>query len=369
MILYIFVAAVTVLLGLMVDNRFQRQVNIVSRQQMLNWLCLGSVFALLFGVCACRLNVGNDYAKYVEFMHLVNCDAFVPTEAGFNQVVKLLYGISGFENYLLVFAFFAFFTILLFLAAIYRQADCFGFSFFLFMAFGYYFQSFNTVRYYLALAMAVMAIPYVLKKEWIKFVLLVLLGATLHKSIMVVLPLYFLASLPWKKWQLAVMALFCTTFFFMQDFYLKVVVFLYPTYEDTEYLEGGTSVVNIARCLAVLILALMCYKKTVKENRRNRFYFYCNLGALVMYVCCSFLPIISRIGYYLTITHIFFLPALLAGIENRKVRRVFTAGVIGAGLLYFGVFILMKAGSDGLRILPYQTFMFHEMVPILSDVN
>ena len=273
MILYIFVAAVTVLLGLMVDNRFQRQVNIVSRQQMLNWLCLGSVFALLFGVCACRLNVGNDYAKYVEFMHLVNCDAFVPTEAGFNQVVKLLYGISGFENYLLVFAFFAFFTILLFLAAIYRQADCFGFSFFLFMAFGYYFQSFNTVRYYLALAMAVMAIPYVLKKEWIKFVLLVLLGATLHKSIMVVLPLYFLASLPWKKWQLAVMALFCTTFFFMQDFYLKVVVFLYPTYEDTEYLEGGTSVVNIARCLAVLILALMCYKKTVKENRRNRFYF------------------------------------------------------------------------------------------------
>ena len=98
------------------------------------------------------------------------------------------------------------------------------------MAFGYYFQSFNTVRYYLALAMAVMAIPYVLKKELIKFVLLVLLGATLHKSIMVVLPLYFLASLPWKKWQLAVMALFCTTFFFMQDFYLKVVLLLYPTY-------------------------------------------------------------------------------------------------------------------------------------------
>ena len=237
------------------------------------------------------------------------------------------------------------------------------------MAFGYYFQSFNTVRYYLALAIAVIAIPYVLRREWVKFLLLVLIGATLHKSVLVVIPLYVLASLSWKKWQLAIAAVFCSTFFFMQDFYLKAVVFLYPTYEDTEYLEGGTSLVNIARCLAVLVLALICYKKTVKDDSRNRFYFYCNLGALVMYVCCSFLPIISRIGYYQTITHIFFLPALLSGIENEKVRKFFTAGVIGAAILYFGIFILMKAGNDGLRILPYETFLFHDMVPILSDVN
>lgn len=311
MMIYILTAAATVMLACMVNNRCSRQVNIVSRQQILNGLCLVSVFVVLFAVSACRLNVGNDYAKYVEFMHLVVCDAVVPTEFGFNWIVRLIYGISGFENFMLVFAFFSFFTILLFLAAIYRQADSFGFSFFLFMAFGYYFQSFNTVRYYLALAIALFAIPYVLKKEWAKFVLLVLLGASLHKSILVVIPLYLLATIAWKKWQLAIAALFCTSFFFLQDFYLKLVIFLYPTYEDTEYLEGGTSYVNIARCLAVLLLALYCFRKQTgnglkagsKEStgsmalqRRNSFYFYCNLGALAMYVCCSFLPIISRIG-------------------------------------------------------------------------
>lgn len=369
MILYIFVAVVTVLLGFLINNHCKKQLCGVSRQQMLNGISMVSVFLLLFGVAACRLNVGNDYAKYVEFMHLINCDAFVPTEFGFNWIVKLLYKISGFENYLLVFAFFAFFTILLFLAAIYRQADSFGFSFFLFMAFGYYFQSFNTVRYYLALAIALYSIPYVLKKEWGKFLIMVLLGATLHKSLLVVIPLYILAALPWKKWQLALGAVFCSTFFFLQDFYLKVVVFLYPTYEDTEYLEGGTSYSNIARCLAILLLSLLCYKQTVKDSKRNQFYFYCNLGALVMYVCCSFLPIISRIGYYLTITHIFFLPALVEGIENTKLRKLLRAGVVMAAILYFAVFILMKAGNDGLRILPYETFMFHDMVPILSDVN
>lgn len=368
MILYVLVAVGTVLLCQMVNNHCVKTGSSISRQQMLNVLCLGAVFLLLFALAACRLNVGNDYAKYVEFMHLIYCNAYVPTEVGFNLTVKFLYAISGFENYLLVFAVFAAFTVLLFLAAIYQQADSFGFSFFLFMAFGYYFQSFNTVRYYLALALALYAVPYVLRKEWVKFVLLILLGATFHKSLLVVLPLYFLASLCWKKWQLVLAAAFCTTFFFFQDFYLKVVVFLYPTYEDTEYLEGGTSYINIVRCLGVLLLSLFCYRQTVKDSRRNRFYFYCNLGALVMYVCCSFLPIISRIGYYLTITHILFLPALLEGITNPKLKRIFTVGVVAAAILYFVMF-MGRTGENGLRILPYETFLFHEMVPILSDVN
>lgn len=368
MIFYITTAVITVLLGLMVNSRMEKTEGVITRQQMLNALSVSSIFLILFALSSCRLNVGNDYAKYVEFMHLVYCNAYVPTEWGFNHIVKLLYGISGFENYLLVFAFFAFFTVLLFLIAIYRQADSFGFSFFLFMALGYYFQSFSTVRYYLALAIAVLAIPYVLRKEWLKFAVFILLGATLHKSILVVLVLYFLASFSWKKWQLALAAAFCGTFFFLQDFYLKVVVFLYPTYEETEYLEGGTSYINILRCAAVLILSLILYKRTVKDNRRNSFYFYCNLGALVMYVCCSFLPIISRIGYYLTITHIFFIPALIGSVENKKLRRFLTLGAVAAGILYF-VLLMKRAGEPGFRILPYETFLFHDMVPILSDVN
>ena len=133
MILYIILAVLTAGLGFLVNNHYVKQSNTVTRQQMLNYLSLVSVFLLLFGVCACRLNVGNDYAKYVEFMHLIECNAYVPTEFGFNWIVKALYAISGYENYLLVFAFFAFFTILLFMAAIYRQADSFGLSFFLLM--------------------------------------------------------------------------------------------------------------------------------------------------------------------------------------------------------------------------------------------
>ncbi len=389
MILYITVAAVTVLLAGLVYNQPATQPYRITRQQMCNRVCLFSIFAVLFALSACRLNVGNDYAKYVEFMHLVNCDSYVPTEVGFNLLVKLIYGLSGYENYLLVFAVYAFVTVFLFMLAIYEQSDEFPLSFFLFMTLGYYFQTFSTVRYYLALAIALYSMKFVLRGQWGRFVALVLLGAAFHKSLLVVIPLYYLATLPWKKWQLAMVALFCSTFLFLQDFYLKVVVFLYPTYEDTEYLEGGTSYINILRCAAVLVLAGIVLWMQRRQNRKDmekngmdvmeeragglksdrfRFYFYLNLGALVLYVFCSFLPIISRIGYYLTVSHILFLPMLLKQIESAKWRRLFRVGILLAAVLYFAMY-LSRADNDGVLILPYKTFFFHDMVPILSDVN
>lgn len=411
MILYITIAVVTALLASLVDNHPERQSHTITRQQLCNRVCLTAIFLILFLLSACRLNVGNDYAKYVEFMHLVNCDAYVPTEIGFNLLVKLIYGLSGYENFLLVFAFYSFVTVLFFLLAMYEQSDEFGMTFFLFMTLGYYFQTFSTVRYYLALALALYSMKFVLRRQWGRFVVLVVLGATFHKSLLVVIPLYFLASLSWKKWQLAMAAAFCTTFLFLQDFYLKLVVFLYPTYEDTEYLEGGTSYISILRCAAVLGFAGIVYLMRRREerdrsnaetakgsaipdgiseeggneagingekvgmnieeaawNRRFRFYTYLNLGALVLYVFCSFLPIISRIGYYLMVSQILFLPMLLKAVPDKKWRRLFRVGILLAAVVYFAMY-LKKGANDGVLILPYKTFFFHEMVNILSEVN
>ena len=104
------------------------------------------------------------------------------------------------------------------------------------------------------------------------------------------------------------------------------------------------------------------------EDDRFRFYFYLNLGALVLYVFCSFLPIISRIGYYLTVSQILFLPMLLQQIPDKKWRRLFRVGVILAAVLYLMMY-LSRADNDGVLILPYRSFFFHDMVNILSDVN
>ncbi len=338
----------------------------VTRQQMVNTIACLIIFAALFAVSALRLNVGNDYSNYVEFMHLVYSRAYVPTEIGFNALTYAIYYLCGFENYILVFSIFSFVTIYFFMKAMYEQSDWFAFSFLMFMLLCYYFQSLSTVRYYLALALALYSVKYVIRRDWPRFVLVVLIGSLFHKSMLVILVLYLVASLEWKRWMYAALLLLGVSCLFLKDIYLKIVVFLYPSYKNTEYLSGGTSVPNIVRCLIILAFSLILYKKTINDNRRYKFYFLCNIMALVLYIFGSFLPIISRIGYYLTVTHVLFVPALLLAIKDERKRRICTIATAVICVFYF-VLYMRGAAADGVRILPYQTFMFHELPLTLSE--
>ena len=344
-----------------------------SRARRFKAVCLIVIFTILFLLSAFRINVGNDYGTYVEFMHRLYTDKYiadagVPTEWGFNLLARVIYALSGGENYILIFAIYAFVTIFFFLIAIRDLSVDFGLSFLLFMTFGYYFQSFSTVRYYMALALALYAMKLVNERRWIPFVILVLLGSGFHKSLLVILPLYFLASFAWKKWSYAALLAACISCIFLKDFYMKILVKLYPSYEGTEYLAGsGFSWINIIRCLAVLALSLYCYRECVKDDRAGTFYFQMNIGALALYLFGSFLPIVSRIGYYLTVSHIVFVPMLIHSIKDVKIRRLIYAALIAISIMYFALY-LRKAYDDGVLVLPYKTFFFNDMVNTLSDV-
>lgn len=338
-----------------------------SRQKVLNLLSMMSIFIMLFVVSALRLNVGNDYAKYVNFMHLAYANAYVPTEVGFNDLTKIVYYLSGYENYLLVFACFSFATVLLFLLAIKDLSDSFRWSFLMFMLLTYYFQSLSTVRYYLVLAVAMFALRYLRNEDWPRFVLTVLLGALFHKSILVILVLYPLCRMKWRRWMGIVAGCLALTFIFLQDLYLKLLLIVYPSYEGTEYLSGGTSLISIGRCIAVLAFAFF-FREEVLKKRMNRFYIKCNILALCLYVFCSFIPVISRIGYYLTLTQILLVPAVLVCIKDSQRKRLFKIAVLAACAGYFAVFMLRQAAADGVRILPYETFLFHDMVPLEYEI-
>lgn len=328
-----------------------------SRRQACNLICLSALFLLLFGVSACRYQVGNDYSRYEEFFHLIPLKQVVPTEAGFNAVVLLMQFLFGIDTKLTIFALFACVTVLFMLKAVYDQSEDFLFSFFLFMTLSYYFQSLNTVRYYLAWSVAVFSMKYVLKKQYAKFILLILPAATIHKSVLLVIPVYLLANADWKKWQLILLTLAASSGLFLQELYLKVIVRLYPSYQNTAYLDGGTSVINILRIIGVFLLTLFYYHAAIEGNKQNRFYFHLNIFALLLYTCGSFVPEISRVGYYMTAGHIFLIPSVLMRIPSEKQKKIWKMLVVGAAVLYFVIF-LIKAQDLLVRIVPYHTWIF-----------
>ena len=203
MVFYGFLSAALLLAGCCIHSGSAGCGGGLTRRRALNVSLLVLIFTVMTAVAALRIDVGNDYGNYVNTFHEIYVNGYVVTEWGFNLFIRLIYGLCGGENYLLIFGLFAAVTSALFLKAMYEQSVDFGISFALFLLLGLYFRTFNTVRYYFVLAVTLYSLRYVLKGEWGKFLLLILFGATFHKSVLVVIPLYLLAALPWKRWQMA----------------------------------------------------------------------------------------------------------------------------------------------------------------------
>lgn len=373
-LVYIVLTVVTILLALFVRNetyvprairggRLYGEMPGCDRQRARNRVAEFAVFCLLTGVSACRIAVGNDYWVYKQNFSLISQERHVSSEIGFNAIVsffQLLFE-EGKAQYLSIFAFFSVTTVFFFVKALCDQGSNFAFSLFLLLTGGYYFNSLNSVRYYFALALSLYAMKYVLRKEYGKFILCILPGALIHKSILLVIPVYLiahcLAKAKLKRWHCIVGGAFLCSLIFCQKLYRELIFMFYPYYRDSAFDQGQLSWVNILKCLCVLALCVICYRSGLRGNVENRFYAVLNLFGLVVYCCGSFIPETSRVGYYMIISQVFLLPGLLHGIEKPWLRRLCYCGVIGAFICYFA-FLLKGMYATDIRLLPYRNWIF-----------
>lgn len=374
-LVYISLTLLTVLLGMFVKNEEYVPVAIrggkrfgkipsCDRQRARNRVAVVAIYCLLMGVSACRIAVGNDYWVYTFNFDLISQERHVSSEVGFNSIVRLFQYIfdEGKVQYVSIFAFFSVVTVFFFIKALCDQGRSFAFSLFLLLTGGYYFNSLNSVRYYFALAVALFSMKYVLRGEYGKFILWVLVGALIHKSVLLVIPVYlvarFLAAARLKKWHYILGVIFLGSLIFCQELYRKIIFLFYPYYQNSAFDNGQLSKTNILKCTCTLILCLICYRRSLKENVRNRFYFFLNLFGLVVYCCGSFIPETSRVGYYMIISQVFLLPELLSEMKKGWLRNLCYMGVIGAFSVYF-MFMLKGMYATDIRLLPYLNWIFN----------
>lgn len=356
MVLYIGITVLTILLAGAVNNRYVPQGKVIERQQLNNYIFLITIFAVLFLISAGRYYVGNDYGEYVDIFLKIHQNRNVSSEFGFNGVVRAIQFLCGEEQFIPIFSVIAFVTIFFFLKAVYEQADWFAYGFFLFMACGYYLSSLNTIRYYFALAIAMYAAKYIIKGDYVRFLLWIAVAACFHKTVLIVIPIYWFATRQWKRREIAAVLILCASLLLFKDFYRKIIFMIYPYYENSAFDTGNTSYINIAKGICIFIFALLYYKEAIKDNKQNLFYFYLNIGSILLYLFASFIPEVSRIGYYLNVFQIFLIPNILVRIPDKRQKRFFTIIITLAYILYFAIF-LHRAGGVELRIIPYHTWI------------
>lgn len=374
--LYILLTVSVTLLGLLIEGNYitfgkinphvyrcyspnrLRVVDDSSKQAALNKVASTAIFILLFAVSALRVAVGNDYWPYRFNFLLIAADRTVSSEIGFNMIVKIMQWLFGLDNYIVIFALFSFITALFFVKAIYDQGEWVWLNYFLLMANGFYFSSFTSVRYYLALSIALFSLKYVMKGKPIQFTFTILIAAVLfHKSVLIVIPFYYLAKLRYKKWHLIPLLGLCASFWIFSSFYRKLVFLFYPFYENSAFDDNKISYINILKALAVLVLCLIYYKPAIKDNIKNKILFNLNIIALIIFSCLWFIPETTRVGYYFSSTNIFLIPAVLSRIPSRRQKIFFTSVVVVAYSGYFAMY-LKSCYEISIRLLPYMSWLF-----------
>lgn len=314
------------------------------------FLCFG--FLAFFS--AIRDGVGCDYNSYVR--HILNIQAgnYSYMEIGFQKVVLFFERIDPNPRFVIIV--FGILTCFFYIKAIWDQSDDIPFSVFIFLAWGYYFLTYNTVRNYFALALVIYSIKFLQNKQILRFVIIVLIASLFHKSALVCIPLYLVAKLKFNKKHIFLFVGIIVICLAAQGVISGIVYRIYPGYLNSVYDTSRISYLNILKALLVLVFGSF-YFSNIKDDYLGRFYFNLNTFSLIFYVGMYWLPEISRIGFYMNATTILLLPRIVNRIQDLESKRIIKFALIVLSLVLF-VLLMFQFSEETTRLLPYSSWLF-----------
>ncbi len=190
----------------MTDGNSSSQLNRNNKKdvKLINGIICAVAAMVLIIIASCRgINVGYDTINYESYFSFKQQNptsmVYEPLFEFFNWLVVYLK--LPFNFLLLICS--AFFIIAL-AVAIYKYSPNVAFSWFLFVALGFFGNTFNAVRQYLAAAVFIFSLRYILKGKFIPYLLCCLIAFYFHSSAIVLIPIYFIKYFKLNKWTIAI---------------------------------------------------------------------------------------------------------------------------------------------------------------------
>lgn len=317
----------------------------------INWYAF-LAFLPLFFVSAFRYMVGVDFAAYKTiFDNIVLYNNRTYVEVGFYWLIRLIGQFT--TNSQWMFAVMSFLTMGIFVYALKRYSVNFVISVYLFVAMGFYFYSMSSIRYYFAVACAFFAGNLMREKHFVSAFGLIAMGFLFHKSVLIVVPVYLLCQLKFSLKYYFILAGIGVGLIALQPFIRNILFYFYSDYDGNKFDVTRISVYNVILSLVVVIWSFLLLRKILENH--DEFYFNLSFFSFFFYVCCSWwIPESSRIGFYLSIYNILYIPRLIQYLEDYKQRAFVTVLVVSCYVLFL-IFMLLKVDySVGFApFLPY----------------
>lgn len=315
------------------------------------------LFILIAGVCLCEIKkskvgsaiflsiasvamivisyiradtVGIDYKQYETYFKqvhdggwsfLVSSANGYRVEPGYsllNYIVSLFTG--DVHIYMLVVS-----IIIITLTAVllYKYSPIPWIGMFVFASFGFFGNSLSFIRQSIAIAIFLFSINFLKNKKFVPYLLIILLAATFHKSMVIMIPVYFIAHIKvnWKSLvtygvvTAGIMALSWPLFTLIT----KYIYQYYATTEGQYYMLGRdwqTAAIPVITMIVILILKDFILRRDSKNIVLVSFSIYS--GLLYIMTCQHFL--FQRFGMMFFTSAILLIPELMASIGVESVQ-------------------------------------------------
>ena len=293
------------------------------------------ISTLSFGDMLSRLHL-------VKVADLIHPYAFESGYVVFNWIVAAL-GFD-FQGFLMIHAA---------ITVIYRYSDDAPISFILFISLSFFTFLFGILRQTLAMAVFLMAIPCIKKRQPIRYLLWCLLAFTIHRAALLVVPLYFVYNIKMTKRRyvglcVALGGLLAASPLLAQYVLAPVLELLGKSRYQLSF--SLNNYILLMAAFAFLILIFTSFEDFFEKDLDNSFLCWCFLLAIAVEIMGLYNDVIARAMQIPYIAIIALIPNVL---KRYKHSGFSTMGRIALVGLTF-VFMLMQ--TSGSVIDPYQTF-------------
>lgn len=327
---------------------------------------------LLIFISGFRDGVGTDYNMYKDIFynihHIENIYAG-GVEIGFELINKIAYGI--YENHVLLFLITSIIIIGLTIKNICDYSKFYSYSVILFIMMGYYHSSFNGVRQHLAMAIGMFALRYILKKDFIKYLICIIIAMMFHKTALILLPIYFIINIKLSKKHYYISLGLAIIVGLSSDIIIYQILpiispYYFNKYVDTIYLSNGiggiTNVIHITMFIIIAGLTIKNLEKMTKIDKTVNVFLNFSIIGIVLVMLGTQSLLLFRLSLYFTEYFIFLIPVLLKYLkeeklassteDNKWIRYTYIIIILWICFMYINTLV----GRDG--AIPYMNVLF-----------
>lgn len=287
---------------------------------------------LLFSVLR-HETVGSDTIQYINmFEHIANSNinlwelTFGDIEPGY-VLLNYLIGLIDLDSrfFIIVMGVLILFP---FVLLIERYSTKPWLSYYLFICLGFYNNSMFIYRQFMAIAVLVLALDFILRRKMVCFVLSVLLAVCFHRTAIIFLPLYWIYSLKINRGYLFKALLVGGLIFVLGPELIRIA----NNYARIQYEIGYSGGRTYLFMLLFLVWVLFMRLKEYLSDSRLKLFFHMLVLATLFQVLSLQMELFIRVVYYFVYSLIVLVPYAISACKSE-----FRPPVVVAACLFFAI--------------------------------